>query len=100
MGASGDFSIGSSIWPGTSKAIEEMGELQQVLGKLIATAGDTDHWSGDLRLMLVDEAADVLAAVYFFSTMNFSSEELGRMNERVEEKVARFHEWQKNPTKP
>jgi len=41
MGGSGDFSIGSAVWPGVSKVIEEMGELQQVLGKLIAVAGDT-----------------------------------------------------------
>jgi hypothetical protein len=30
MKSGGDFSIGNAVWPGTSKLLEEMGELQQV----------------------------------------------------------------------
>ncbi len=39
MTASGDFSIGSDIWPGISKLIEEAAEVGQVCGKLIGSGG-------------------------------------------------------------
>ena len=39
--ASGDFAIGGEVWPGLGKLVEEMGELGTVLGKLIATRGQT-----------------------------------------------------------
>jgi hypothetical protein len=96
----GDYAIGSKVWPGTSKLIEEMGELQQVLGKLIAIAGATDHWSGDLRKMLVEELGDVSAAVRFFATQNLTTEELAAVLARSEKKLARFREWQADPEPP
>lgn len=89
----GSFSIGNQIWPGTSKLIEEMGELQQVLGKLIATAGDTNHWSGDLRARMIEELADVGAALRFFAVENFTREELIQMLERSEKKKELFQKW-------
>lgn len=52
---------------GVAKLIEEMGELHQVLGKKLAW-WDTDepHWDGStLRDRMVDEMADVQAAIYF-----------------------------------
>jgi hypothetical protein len=46
----GPYSIGSTVWPGLSKLVEEMGEVGQVVGKLIATGGDPAHRDGtDLR---------------------------------------------------
>jgi hypothetical protein len=98
--SSGDFSIGSRVWPGTSKLIEEMGELQQVLGKLIATAGATDHWSGDLRKMLVEELGDVSAAVRFFARMNLTLEECSFVAIRSDNKLAKYDEWQLDPKPP
>lgn len=100
MSGSGDFSIGSTVWPGTSKLIEEQGELIQVLGKLMATGGDTKHWSGDLRKMLVEEIGDLSAALVFFQTENLTVDEVRQMGDRVGEKLALFREWHKNPTKP
>jgi hypothetical protein len=97
---SGDFSIGSRIWPGTSKVIEEMGELQQVLGKLIAIAGDTKHWDGDLRRKLVEELGDLSAALIFFKSENMTHDELLEIAERAEKKLALFRQWHKDPTKP
>lgn len=94
MKGSGDFSIGSKIWPGTSKLIEEMGELHQVLGKLIATAGDTDHWSGDLRQKLIEEIGDTTAAIAFFCEMNMTAVEDLSIRERQAEKLRLFHRWQ------
>ena len=90
---SGDFSIGSKVWPGTSKLLEEMGELQQVLGKLIAVAGSTEHWDGDLRPRLVEECADIAAALQFFTVENFSREELLAMLMRSEQKKMIFRQW-------
>ena len=96
---SGDFSIGSKVWSGTSKLIEEMGELQQVLGKLIATP-DANHWDGDLRKMLVEEIGDLSAALDFFKTQNCTLAELLEIAERANEKLALFRRWHKNPTWP
>ena len=72
LSGSGDFSIGSKLWPGVSKVIEEMGELQQVLGKLIAVAGETKHWDGDLRPKLIEEIGDLRAAL---QAENFTPDE-------------------------
>jgi NTP pyrophosphatase (non-canonical NTP hydrolase) len=93
MTGSGDFSIGSNVWPGTSKLMEEMGELQQVLGKLIAVHGRTEHWSGDLRSKLIEELGDVLAAIEFFNTANMTHEERQYIHNRATEKLALFRRW-------
>ena len=100
MSGSGDFSIGGTVWPGTSKLIEEQGELIQVLGKLMATAGDTTHWSGDLRKMLVEEIGDLSAAILFFQVHNLTPDEIREVAIRANKKLALFQEWQANPTKP
>lgn len=100
MAGSGDFSIGSAVWPGTSKLLEEQGELVQVLGKLMATAGDTKHWSGDLRRMLVEEIGDLSAAITFFQAENLTVDELRQVADRYCKKLALFREWHQNPTKP
>lgn len=97
---SGDFSIGSSVWPGTSKLLEESGELIQVLGKLMAIHGKTEHWSGDLRLKIVEELADVAAAHAFFMEMNLTGEEVLALGERVEKKRLLFRQWQADPKMP
>ena len=61
--SAGPYSIGSNVWAGLSKLIEEMGEAGQAVGKLIATSGETAHWAGtDLRQRPPAETADVAAA--------------------------------------
>lgn len=93
-GSSGDFSIGGRVWPGASKVVEEAGELLQVLGELIATHGHTTHFDGsDLRARLVDELADVEAAMRFFREVNLTPEERTRIETRGIEKHALFHAW-------
>jgi NTP pyrophosphatase (non-canonical NTP hydrolase) len=90
----GPYSIGSHHWPGLSKLIEECGEVMQVAGKLIGSGGDPMHWDGtDLRERLLDELSDLQAALRFFGTMNYEQEAANRFGERVEAKVALFHEW-------
>lgn len=89
---SGDFSLGGALWPGTSKMIEEQGELLQVLGKLMGSEGRTDHWSGDLIPMMEDELADVLAATKIFIELNPKLNRV-RIDERAAEKMRTFREW-------
>lgn len=91
---SGDFSIGSKVWPGMSKLIEEMGELGQVLGKLMGTGGEAKHWDGsNLRERVIEELADVYAAIRFFVANNLTEEEGAALSKRVVEKRRLFEEW-------
>jgi NTP pyrophosphatase (non-canonical NTP hydrolase) len=88
----GPYGIGSDCWPGTSKLIEECGELQQVLGKLIALGGATAHWDGsDLRERLIEEIGDVSAALNFFVTTN--NLPMDRVVHRRATKSALFAYW-------
>ena len=88
----GPYSIGSNMWPGLSKLIEESGEVQQVVGKLIATGGKTKHWDfPDLRECLQEEIADLMAACLFVIEANGLDENVMRDRSRV--KLALFHRW-------
>lgn len=88
----GPYSIGSESWPGTSRMIEECGELIQVLGKLIGAAGKTSHWDGtDLRDRLTDELSDVRAAIDFFIDANDLPP--AAIDERAARKRAQYDRW-------
>lgn len=87
------FAIGDKEWPGVSKLIEEMGELAQVLGKLMGSRGNTEHWSGDLRNMLFDELADVMAALDFVVNHNLSVDETNIVIDRHLQKYKLFQKW-------
>lgn len=87
------FAIGSLRWPGISKVAEETGELQQVIGKLQATGGETAHWDGsDLRIRLEEEIADVLAACSFVVSHN-TELDLAAISNRRAAKMALFCKW-------
>jgi NTP pyrophosphatase (non-canonical NTP hydrolase) len=94
-GAKHQYAIGSGSWPGMSKLLEEMGELTQVLGKIIAMGGDIQqpHWDGsDLRTRLLEEMGDAKAALQFFAEVNgLDGTEL---HNRAAEKHALFWKWQ------
>lgn len=92
--SSGDFSIGGRVWPGLSKLIEECGEVMQVGGKLIGSEGNTDHWSGDLNVMLVEELGDLRAAITFF--MEANGIDTASVAQRQREKLARFWQWHRD----
>lgn len=87
----GNFMIGGSVWPGLSKLIEECGEVLQVGGKLMGSAGDTAHWSGDLSQMLVEELGDLLAAAGFF--MDVNGLDVDAVLARSVKKRATFEKW-------
>ena len=86
------FAIGSGTWPGISKLVEELGEVAQVAGKLIATGGEPRHWDGtDLRTRLEDELADLEAAIAF--VMQRNELDADRIVERRETKLRLFNAW-------
>lgn len=80
-------------WPGIAKQVEEMGELGQVLGKLMMVHGSDTHWSGPLRPMLVDELADVLAISTFVKKHCLTDTERRRLIRRAVEKELKFEAW-------
>lgn len=86
------FSIGSLVWPGLSKVIEEAGEVLQLAGKLIATGGLRSHWNApDLKLALEDEIGDLYAALDFFTHQNGMN--LSRIGKRRAQKRRLFEYW-------
>ena len=94
---SGDFSIGSTKWPGISKLIEECGEVIQVCGKLIGTGGLIHHWDGtNLKERLEDEIGDVMAAVSFITLKCCLDHK--RIAARQIEKLALFRKWHEEQT--
>lgn len=94
MSGSGDFSIGSRFWTGTSKLLEEMGEVGQVLGKLIGSHGVVEHYDGsNLRQRLVEEFGDLLAAIHFFRFKNLTEAENVAIAERLNAKLDLYNKW-------
>lgn len=89
----GCFAFGDDCWPGLAKLVEECGEVLQVVGKLMMTHGDQFHWSGDMRECLLEEVADLEAAVVFFMRHNPTDEERREMVRRITTKVNKFEEW-------
>lgn len=86
----GPYSIGSELWPGLSKLSEEAGEVIQVVGKLIATGGEEQHWDGsNLRKRLAEELGDLLAAIEFVALKNGLADTFTR----AEEKLKLFEKW-------
>jgi len=88
----GHFGIGSILWPGIGKLIEEFGEVVQVVGKLLATGGDSNHWDGtNLKERLEDELSDLQAAIEFVVARN--NLDAPRMRERSDKKLGLFNKW-------
>lgn len=95
---SGDFSIGSDLWPGISKLIEECGEVQQVAGKLIASHGAVNHWDGtNLKERLESELGDLQAAIRFVIERN--ALDVVAIEKRRIEKLMLFEQWHQKQQK-
>lgn len=91
------YAFGDEIWPGLAKLNEECGELIQVVGKMMMVHGGRAHWSGDLRAMLRDEMADVLAAIGFVMKYGFTEEEERSVQDRADQKWIKFEAWHDDP---
>lgn len=103
------FAFSDKDWPGIAKLIEECGELTEVLplvilltavgrltqtqGKLVMIEGGTDHWSGNLRKAMIEEMADVKAAIQFVGDHNLGKRERKTLETRVKNKMKRFDRW-------
>lgn len=89
------FAFGSARWPGLAKLNEECGEVVQVIGKLMMTKGEVEHWDGgpDLKTRLEDEIGDVLAACRFVIKWCRPGLDVERINRRAAEKLALFERW-------
>lgn len=95
------FAFGDKQWPGLAKLNEESGELVQVIGKLMMTHGQASHWSGtNLRVALVEEMADVAAAIDFVMTHALTYEEGVALMTRLKEKFAVFEKWHQEQAEP
>ncbi len=89
----GPYMLGAELWPGLSKLLEECGEVQQVVGKIIGIGGDDVlHWDGsNLRERLQEELADLYAAIEFVVACNaLDSDTIDR---RAEQKYNRYYDW-------
>lgn len=92
------FAIGDREWPGVSKILEEIGELGQVLGKLMQSRGKFGHWSGNLSNGIHDEIADVIAACSF--VIKFCKLDNTRIAARVAAKLELFERWHREDNEP
>lgn len=82
---------------GLAKLIEEMGEAQQVAGKMLAWWNtDEPHWDGSsLKERMAEELGDVIAAAWLVaSSLEIADEVLSR----YEEKDQLFEAWGSDPT--
>lgn len=82
---------------GLAKLAEELGELQQIVGKMLAYgAGEHPDGKGALIRRFEDESADVTAA------MTFVAQQFGADGEHVRQraavKLARFQAWHDDAT--
>lgn len=77
------------VFRGFYKVQEEMGELNQVMGKL-ATCLEGKYWDGtDLVPLMEQELVDVMATIiYFVKTNNLKFDE-----DRLRDKLTKFEQW-------
>ena len=72
--------------------VEEAAEVQQVIGKLIATRGEEGYWDGsNLRERLEDEIGDLLAALEF--VQRHCNLDTNRIDLQQEKKLEGFEVW-------
>jgi hypothetical protein len=87
------YGIGSDTWPGLAKLMEEMGELQQLLGKVMACSGpNAIYWDGSSLLpKIIEEMGDVRASMIFFAEVNLIPK--SSIHERADMKLEKFRYW-------
>lgn len=85
--------MATEVWKGVYKLQEEMGELQQALGKLCVYTSGKHPDGKDWRKQLIEELADVEAAITYFRNINLNDEERRIILARCCQKVAKFQEW-------
>lgn len=85
------FAIGGDEWPGLGKVSEECSEVSTIIAKLMGTGGDPNYWDGtDLRVRLIEELGDTLAAVEFAALHNHM---FADVRQRADKKLTLFIQW-------
>lgn len=74
---------------GIFKLVEEMGELQQVLGKLASYPNHQHPEDSKLKTALKEELADVYAALQYFVIENGVDLDYNR----IDQKINKFRKW-------
>ena len=87
-------------WPGLAKVLEEMQELGIELSKIVMLDGGTKHWKGDVRPLMIDELADVLASVNWFVEHNLTNAEQCQMEIRQAVKMGKYDRWYQDGDEP
>lgn len=89
--------MASSVWPGTAKLAEECGELVQVIMKIVSTAGTMQFLDGQTvgSERLVEEMADVEAALEFVRRHALTLTEQRALIVRRSEKLNLFERWRR-----
>lgn len=88
------FTFGADEWPGLAKLAEECGELQQVIGKLMAFPEGEHPDGAALAGRLADELADVAAASTYVRAHAEQLQPLWRrIADRIAMKFQRFERW-------
>jgi hypothetical protein len=87
------------LWRGIYKLQEEMGDLQQLLGKL--GAFPSEHPSGEDTVTKVwEEVADVQAALVYFRRHNAPPTQETYIVKRMTHKLELFETWNLSGVKP
>jgi len=89
------FQFASPCWPGLAKLTEECGEVVQVCAKVIGTGGAMVLRDGQMieRSRVIDELADLMAALHFVVNLNLSPGEFCYYEDRMYAKVRLFETW-------
>lgn len=91
------YTIRSDRWKGLAKLQEEMSELNTVLSKIVENGGSLEYWNDiNLGKNLIEELADVSAAMSFFMANNFPESDLISIGARELEKLDKYWEWSKD----
>lgn len=86
------FGIGSDVWPGLAKLVEESSEMNQEAAKLMAFPDEIHpDGNGDLRERLQDELADLQAAIEYAKVTNYL--DTAAMERRTVRKLNLFMRW-------
>ena len=89
------FQFACPRWPGLAKLAEECGEVVQVIGKIIGTAGTMRFRDGQTidRSRLVEEVGDLKAIIGFVEDHAFTAAERSACMRRQAVKRVVFERW-------
>lgn len=95
------FQFASEVWPGLAKLLEECGEIVQVAGKIIGTAGTMRFQDGQTvdRLRFVEELADLEAILTFVVWHDLTDAEIIALTVRSDDKRRLFERWRESETR-